>query len=248
MSNHLTTQFWGLANHSEFIKGLQHGIDQIGGQEGIYAGDNLFTYHRNLSFLEDEKFMAAFRRHATTPVEQSILWRLSIVAWGARNGMRLEGDFVECACYKGTTARIVCDYLDFPAHPDKHYYLYDLFEHDETMAHHAMPEHSARLYESVRQRFADIPSVTVTQGKIPEVLEHVAPGKIAFMHIDLNNAEAEIGALEQLFDRMVPGAVLILDDYGWLDYRAQKQAEDPWLEKRGYRVVELPTGQGLLIK
>lgn len=248
MPNHLTNQFWGLANHPEFIKGLQHGIDQIGGQEGIYAGDNLFTYHRNLSFLDDEKLMTAFRKHATTPIEQSILWRISIVAWGARNGMRLEGDFVECACYKGTTARIVCDCVDFVAHPEKHYYLYDLFEHDASMPHHDMPEHGAELYDTVRQRFVDTPNVTVTQGKVPDILQHIAPEKIAFMHLDLNNADAEIGALEFLFDRMVPGAVLILDDYGWLVYRAQKLAEDPWLEKRGYHVAELPTGQGLVIK
>jgi hypothetical protein len=64
----------------------------------------------------------------------------------------------------------------------------------------------------------------------------------------MNNADAEIGALEVLFERMVPGAVLILDDYGWLGYRAQKLAEDPWLAKYGYRVLEMPTGQGLLIK
>ena len=38
-----------------------------------------------------------------------------------------------------------------------------------------------------------------------------------------------------------------LDDYGLLGYRVQKLAEDPWLEKRGYRVLELPTGQGLLV-
>ncbi|WYX15476.1 hypothetical protein WJ974_02785 [Achromobacter xylosoxidans] len=68
------------------------------------------------------------------------------------------------------------------------------------------------------------------------------------MHLDLNNAEAEIGALDMLFDRMVPGAVLILDDYGWLYYRAQKDAEDPWFARRGYRVLELPTGQGMVIK
>lgn len=248
MQNHLTNMFWGLANHTEFIKGLQHGVNQLAGQDGIYTGDNLFTYHRNLSFLEDEKLMAAFRKHATTQVEQAILWRVSIVAWAARNGMRLEGDFVECACYKGTTARIVCDYLDFNSQPDRHYYLYDLFEHDASMPHHSMPEHSAQLYEAVKQRFADTSNVTITQGKVPDVLKQVAPEKIAFMHIDLNNAEAEIGALELLFDRMVPGAVLILDDYGWLAYRPQKLAEDPWLEKRGYRVMELPTGQGLLIK
>lgn len=98
------------------------------------------------------------------------------------------------------------------------------------------------------QRFADLSNVTVSQGKVPEVLHDVAPEKIAFMHLDLNNADAEIGALEILFDRMVPGAVLILDDYGWLAYRAQKDAEDPWLAQRGYRVLELPTGQGLVIK
>ncbi len=248
MSNFLSNQFWGVAQHPEFIKGIQQAINQLALQDGIFAGDNLFTYQRNLGFLEDEKLMAGYHRHATTTVEQSLLWRIAIVAWGAFNGLRRDGDFVECACYKGTTARIVCDYLDFAARQDKHYYLYDLFEHDQSMPHHSMPEHSAQLYEEVKQRFTDFPNVTVTQGRVPEVLERVAPEKIAFMHLDLNNADAEIGALELLFDRMVPGAVLILDDYGWLAYRAQKAAEDPWLEKRGYRVAELPTGQGLVIK
>lgn len=248
MSNFLTNQFWGLADHQAFIKGLQQGIDQLAIQDGIYAGDNLFAYQRNLSFLDDKKFMAAYEKHAVTPVEKSILWRMSIVTWAARNGMRLEGDFVECACYKGTTARIVCDCLDLAAHPEKRYYLYDLFDHDPSMPHHSMPEHSAQLYEEVKQRFADTVNVTVTQGKVPDVLDRVAPEKIAFMHLDLNNADAEVRTLEYLFDRMVPGAVLILDDYGWLAYRAQKIAEDSWLAKRGYEVMELPTGQGILIK
>jgi len=230
------------------MKGIVHSAHQLSEKDGIYAGDNLFTYNRNLSFLDDEKLMTAFRKHATTAVEQAILWRISVVAWGARNGLRLEGDFVECACYKGTTARIVCDYLNFADHRDRRYFLYDLFDHDPSMPHHAMPEHSKQLFAGVKARFSDAPNVTVSQGKVPDVLAEVSPRKIAFMHLDLNNADAEVGALEVLFDRMVPGAVLVLDDYGWLAYRAQKLAEDPWFEKRGYRILELPTGQGLLIK
>jgi len=97
-------------------------------------------------------------------------------------------------------------------------------------------------------RFADMPNVVVTQGAVPEVLHQVAPEKIAFMHLDMNNAAAEVGALEVLFDRMVPGALLVLDDYGWAVYRDQKLAEDAWLAQRGYQVMELPTGQGLVIK
>lgn len=111
-----------------------------------------------------------------------------------------------------------------------------------------MPDHSKQLYAWVKERFSEFPNVTVTQGRVPDILADVAPQKIAFMHLDLNNAGAEIGALEVLFDRMVPGAVMVLDDYGWQAYRAQKLAEAPWLEKRGYRVLELPTGQGLVIK
>lgn len=111
-----------------------------------------------------------------------------------------------------------------------------------------MPEHGSDLYASVKKRFSDFPNVTVTQGRVPDTLAKVAPEKIAFMHLDINNAEAEVGVLNALFDRMVPGAMIVLDDYGWLYYRDQKLAHDAWFEKRGYEVLELPTGQGLLIK
>jgi O-methyltransferase len=250
MKNHITNVFLGSLNHTLYMARLQDTMDQISPawKQGIYAGDNLFTYGRNLSFLEDEKLMNSFGKHALEAREQAILWRISIVAWGARQGMRLEGDFVECACYKGTTARIVADYIDLKDNKDRHYYLYDLFEHDETMPHHSLPAHSQKLFDDVTARFSDLENVTVTQGRVPEILNDVAPEKIAFMHLDLNNADAEVGALELLFQRMVPGAVLILDDYGWLGYREQKLAEDPWLEQYGYRVLELPTGQGLLVK
>lgn len=248
MLNHLPASFYSLRHPDGFFEGLQKAIGSIEQETGIYAGDNFFTYHRNLSFLEDEALMPAFNRHAATPIEQSLLWRVSTLLWGVRNGLRLEGDFVECACYKGTTARILCDAVNFAQRTDRHYYLYDLFDHDPGMPHHAMSEHGDQLYARVKARFSEMPNVTVTQGKVPEVLADVAPQKIAFMHLNLNNVDAEMGALEVLFDRMVPGAVLVFDDYGWMAYRNQKLAEDPWLAARGYRVLELPTGQGLVIK
>lgn len=247
--NYTVGVFFGIdpKDMPSFSEGIRKAGEAAVKGGGLFFGDNLFTYGRNLSFVEDSKLMAATAAHTENAVEKAILWRHAVVAWGAKQGMRLEGDFVECACYKGTTARIICDYVDFAA-SSKTYYLYDLFEHDDSMPHHAMPEHSTSLYERVKARFASIPNVRVTKGAVPDVLQQVAPEKIAFMHLDLNNAAAEIGALEMLFDRMVPGAILVLDDYGWLGYRAQKLAEDPWLAARGYQVLELPTGQGLVIK
>jgi O-methyltransferase len=247
MNNLISSVFFGVKN-PEFLQGIQQAISNTS-PEGIYSGDNMFTIGRNLSFIENEKFVTAWKAHAETNIEHAIVWRIYVLAWFAKSVLmrKVPGDFVECACYKGTSARIVCDYVDF-LHSNRHYYLYDLFEHDDTMVHHAMPEHGNSLYAQVKQRFAALPNVTVTQGFIPQILDEVAPEVISFLHIDMNNAAAEIGALERLFDRLSPGGILVLDDYGWRAYREQKLAEDPWLAARGYEVLELPTGQGIVIK
>lgn len=247
MGNFLTNMFYGVK--PGFLTGLRNAADLVVGERGTFAGDNLFTINRNLSFLEDPPFFDAWSKHVDNPAEKASIWRMAVLAWAARTAIRcgIPGDFVECACYRGTAARVVCDTVDFSATGRK-YYLYDLFEHDASMPHLPMDKHSATLYSDTVARFADQPNVIVTQGKVPEVLHKVAPGAIAFLHIDLNNADAEIGALEVLFDRVSPGAPIVFDDYGWLGYRDQKLAEDPWLAARGYHVLELPTGQGLVIK
>jgi predicted O-methyltransferase YrrM len=89
--------------------------------------------------------------------------------------------------------------------------------------------------------------VRVIQGRVPEILSEYAPEKISFMHIDLNNAPAEIGALQLLFDRLAPGGVIIFDDYCWATTRAQHVAEKAWFERRGLHILPMPTGQGVFV-
>lgn len=246
MGNFLNTVFYSTVDYKAFVSGLQQTINQVAGG-GLFAGDNLFTYSKNLSFLEDRNFMDAFNANTDGLEEQSVIWRTYVLAWAARQGLRLEGDFVECGTYKGASARVICDCLEF-GETGRKFYLYDLFEHAAGMAHHSMPEHGEGLYEKVTGRFADLGNVVVTKGKVPDTLSETEPEKIAFLHIDMNDAPAEIGALNRLFDRVVSGAFVVLDDYGWLGYRVQKELEDVFFSERGYQVLELPTGQGLVIK
>lgn len=245
--NHITSAFYGMADTNLFYHGVQTAINQVA-TGGVFVGDNLFTFARNLSFLDDEKFMAAFEKHTETEIEKSIIWRTYVLSWAAKRAMKLPGDFAECGCYRGITARILCDYLDFED-SDKSFYLYDLFEHQDAMNHHAMPAHSASLYDEVCARFDHAPDVHVTQGAVPDSLDILEPpGDIAFLHIDMNNAAAEVGALERLFDKVVTGAIIVFDDYGWLGYRDQKIGEDAFLADHGLQILELPTGQGIAIK
>ena len=248
MANHMKSVFYGVRDLSAFCGTVQTLINQITVQDGVFVGDNLISFNRNLSFLDDAKMMAAIDEHAETEVEQSVIWRTHLLCWCARRAMALDGDLVECACYRGTSARILADYVDF-ADSDKTMWLYDLFVHDaETQRHLSMARHGEGLFEKVKARFAGFPNVRVVQGEVPAVLDEHAPERIAHLHLDLNDATAELGTLEFFFDRVTPGGTIVFDDYGWLAYREQKLAEDAFLAERGYQVLELPTGQGLVIK
>lgn len=225
-----------LAARDQFIETLE--------PNGVFAGDNLVTWGKTLGFLREAAFVDSLNKQTTQSSERSAVWRTHTLVWAARQVNGLAGDFVECACYRGTTARIVTDMVGLEG---RKYWLYDLFDHDETMPHHAMPAHSAKLFNEVRARFPE-PNVVVTQGRVPDVLQDVAPESVALLHLDLNNRDAEIGVLELLWDRIVPGGIVILDDFGWIMYAAQHNAEREWFAARGYPILELPTGQGMVVK
>ena len=216
-----------------------------------FAGDMLITFNRNMGFFEDARFMEAFDSNVRTPVEKTLIWRLHVLCWNALNSLRVAGDFVECGVFQGFCSAVATRYLDFGSR-DRQWYLYDTFTGippDQLNPGHQNPTDFEQpgLYEACRQRFAAYPNVHVSQGRVPEVLRERAPEKVAFMHLDMNSAAAEMGALEFFWERLVPGAAVVLDDYGWRGYRAQKLAEDPFFAARGRQVLELPTGQGLVL-
>jgi O-methyltransferase len=214
---------------------------------GFHFADSFITWARNNSMLDDKLFVTAWSANVGSPVDHSVIWRRYVLACAAFHCVQLDGAFVECGANAGVGVKTVVDYLGGPEFP-KEFWAYDLFDHTEDMTNHAMPEHAPDLFSQVQAKFAGYPQVHVIQGAIPGSLEGNSPPRIAYLHIDMNQASAEVAALDVLFERMVPGGILILDDYEWSFYRDQKLAEDDWFDKRGYRVMPLPTGQGLVIK
>lgn len=243
--NYFLPVFWGAADPDRLVALMREAATGL--QPGVHFADNFLTWGRNNSMFEDGPFHAAWSANAVSESDKAIVWRRYVLACAAFHAVHLDGDFVECGCYTGTGIKTVVDYLGGPAFP-RTFWGYDLFEHAAGMEHHPMQAHGPGLVEEVRRRFAAYPQVRIVQGEIPGVLAD-APDRISYLHIDLNQATAEIAALEVLFDRVVPAGIVILDDYEWaMAYRRQKLTEDPWFDARGYRVMPLPTGQGLVIK
>jgi len=88
----------------------------------------------------------------------------------------------------------------------------------------------------------------IVRGAVPATLPQIDSERIAYASIDMNCVEPEIAAGEYLWPKMLPGAITVLDDYGWKPHISQKHAWDKFASQRGVKILALPTGQGLLIK
>lgn len=238
--------FWGTTDATAVEESIKAAVSKV--EPGHHFADNFFTWGRNNSMFDDGAFVTAWRDNAETNADRAIIWRRYILACAGFHCVQLDGDFVECGAYTGVGVKTVVDYLGGKEFP-RGFWAYDLFEHDAAMEHHAMPEHGPGLFDRVSAKFAGYDRVKIIKGPIPTVFAEHAPERISYLHIDLNEASAELAVLDHLFDRVVPSGIIILDDYEWaMIYRGQKLAEDPWFEQRGYRVMPLPTGQGLVFK
>src|ERR1051325_2617444 len=185
-----------------------------------------------MGFLDDPVFAAAYAKiRGSHQYDQyasphTIAWRLHTLVWAARNGIELDGDFVECGVFKGDFAWVVARLTEF-ARQTKTFYLYDTFSgfapgysspadfpdapgfFDFANTVYADPS----IYHEVVQKFREFPNVRIVRGALPDSLLEAAPDRIAFLHIDLNSPAAEIATLDRLFDRVVSNGMIVFDDY-----------------------------------
>jgi len=229
-----------------------------------YNSDGILTTHIPV-FLDDPKFKESYALGAALGSwkQESIEWRAYTCCWAASKAAALDGDFVECGVWRGGVSRIVIDYVGFEK-LSKKFYLLDTFEgldidllnSDESVSkaktwNKALYDPSVKenRFESVRETFAQFPNVELIKGRIPESLSNVKSEQIAYLSIDMNNAAPEIAAAEFFWPKMVSGGVIVHDDYAYgQEYAAQRIAFDKFAAERGVAVLNMPTGQGLIIK
>jgi hypothetical protein len=219
-----------------------------------YDGDGLRTMH-NCDFLKDPLFQEAYRLGRETGSWHGfdIEWRAYVVCWAAAKGKGLEGDYVECGVNRGGYSRAAMHYINFAHLPGKKFYLVDSYsgipeEFVEEENRALLEGFYSECYDDVVRTFAPFETAVVVRGVVPYVLPEVKAERVCYLSIDMNNAASEIAAAEFFWDKMVSGAVAVLDDYGFSPFIRQKHAFDAFARARGVEVLSLPTGQGLIFK
>jgi O-methyltransferase len=222
-----------------------------------YDTDSLCTSN-NCDFLKEERFIKAYDAAlATNPWKGFTLhWRVYIVCWFANLVKNLDGDYVECGVNTGAYSRALIEYTNFNE-LNKVLYLFDTFEgfpesqiseEEKVMGIQEYGgDHYKNVYEDVRDTFSLFP-VEIIKGLVPDTLEKCKAKSICYLSLDMNAVKPEIAAAEFFWPKMVPGGVIILDDYGFKKHINQKLAFDEFARNKNVEILSLPTGQGIIFK
>jgi len=226
-----------------------------------YTADDFAVRSKNIGFLDEPAFAQAWHFAEARNKEgwkgnvPDIRWRAHTCCFAASHGLNLTGDFVECGVHTGILSATICAYLDFVRVPKK-FFLFDTYcgipaPDDAQEKEKAEARNKAiyfDCYDIVRETFKPFPNVEIIKGMLPGTLKDVKLDKIAYLSIDLNNATYERQVIEELWDRLSPSAMVVIDDYAFAGFEDQYEMWNGFAAAQHRRILTLPTGQGLLVK
>ena len=229
-----------------------------------YAADGVGVWGKNLSFMHEPRFAAAWAKSRELNKEgwvkskrgvPEVAWRAHVACWAASRGLALEGDFVEC----GRSHRLVLG--DDRRVPE----LYPATEEVLSVRHlrglAGLCAEAGRdtgrtindrkyfdVFDIAKRNFAPYPNIELVKGVLPDTLSAIDGKKIAYLSIDLNNVVGEKAVIERLWPQVTPGAIILLDDYGFAAFADQHDMWNDFARSVDRVIVTLPTGQGLLVR
>lgn len=153
------------------------------------------------------------------------------------------GDVVEFGCYVGTTSVPVGKRL---MSTDKTLYVYDSFEGlPDKSAEDASPAGlqfvTGELLATKKQliknfKQAGVPLPVITKGWFSDVKTSQVPHEISFAFLDGDYYHSVLDPLRLIWDRMVPGSKILIDDYANEALPGAARATDEWLRTHPARL------------
>jgi O-methyltransferase len=227
-------------------------------------GDSIIIQRGNLDkefpsdFSDDEKKnIGAVRSKTMTSLERLVSLSRSIDYLVAN---KIKGDFVECGVWKGGSMMLAASRLIQHKDTSRKLFLFDTYEgmSEPSSADVSSVDHQTAaelLTQSERTEGNNVwcyssldevkqnlvltgypeSNMHFVKGKVEETLPHPSINQIALLRLDTDWYESTRHELETMYDLVVPGGIIIVDDYG--HWRGSKQAVDEFLLNRGLSLM-----------
>ena len=102
--------------------------------------------------------------------------------------------------------------------------------------------------DAVRAYLSDCPNVRVHQGFFPSTAGPIEPERFCFVHADVDIHRSVLDCCRFFYPRLVPGGVLVFDDYGRNSCPGAREAVDDFFAETLEWPVYVPTGQAFVVK
>ena len=160
----------------------------------------------------------------------------------------LDGDLAECGVFRGASSYLLAKAIATEA-PAKQLHLFDSFaglsqpEAARDGSHWRAGDLACDLAE-VAANLENYPEFRVVfhPGSIPDHFQDVGEKKFCFVHIDVDLYEPTRDALAFFGERLMPGGILICDDYGFETCPGARLAMDEYAGAVRKPVVHCPHG------
>lgn len=221
---------------------------------------------KGLVFPEDYDDEAKDVIRAVKPYTMTSPERLNAFILATRHIVRhdIPGDIVECGVWRGGSMQACARTLISQGDTGRDLYLFDTYEGmtppteedlrrdgksaEELLAAQGRdrPIWAVATLDDVKSGFRKVPypadRVHFVQGKVEDTVPAEAPERISILRLDTDWYASTKHELDHLYDRLVPGGVLLIDDYGY--WQGSRQAVDEFLEKTGERLLLLRMDEG----
>ena len=159
----------------------------------------------------------------------------------------LDGDTAEAGVYEGCASWIVCQARGRRST----HWAFDSFEGLSAPSPRDGSFWSAgdlAVSEASARELLEPLGAVVSKGWIPEVFARSRIERLVFAHVDVDIYEPTLASFEYFYDLVVPGGLIVCDDYGFTPCAGAKEAVDEFMAARPESVIHSPTGQGIVIK
>jgi O-methyltransferase len=198
--------------------------------------------------LNDEAFIRQYERLQGTDNYHSLDRKFTLDQL-LKLVLHLPGDTAECGVYQGASSWFICR---GSAGTGKTHHLFDSFEGLSAPGAADGSYWSAGALasseEEARRTLSEFDHLRYHRGWIPARFEDVRDTAFCFVHVDVDLYEPTLQSVAFFYDRLVPGGMLLCDDYGFDTCPGAFRAMNEFFADKPEAIAMLSTGQGLVIK
>jgi hypothetical protein len=252
---------WGMNSNAALPWDIDSSTDEIGIQVAEVNQILLNKIENNLFVLSQMKDASWDFLREPSKLLDYLLWRHYVVYWSAKFSTKFTSsspcNLVEAGVCDGLTVNFAISAVESQLGKDAHFevFLYDAWgemkkEFLTEREQYHIGDYAYLSIEQTKKNLIDFQDrCRFIKGYIPNVFtESPGPRNLSWLHIDLNSSMPTLKTLEHFLPKLLPGGVVLFDDYGWNSYKETKAVADKFCSKFDGLLMPLPTGQAIFFK